>query len=265
MRVLVTGATGTLGRAVVPRLRADGCGVRGTARRVGPGGGVEGVVADLGSGAGLDQAVAGADAVVHLASATTQYRRAGEVDVAGTRRLVEASASAGVRHLVYVSIVGIDKIPLGYYRHKLAAERVVRQAEVPWSILRATQFPQLLDERLLPAASVLGVVLGDDGVTIQPVDPRDVADRLAALLDAGPTRAVEDLGGPEVLRYADVVRPWLRARGRKQRILRLRFPGRIARAMRAGALTTNAQPTGTRTWEEYLAERYGTEQVDRLS
>ncbi|MEH1124613.1 SDR family oxidoreductase [Micromonospora sp. CPCC 206061] len=261
----MTGATGTLGRAVVPRLRADRYEVRGTSRRATSGSGVEWVVADLGTGAGVDQAVAGVDAVVHLASATTQYRRAGDVDVAGTRRLVEASARAGVRHVVYVSIVGIDKVPLGYYRHKLAAERVVRKAAVPWSILRATQFPQLLDERLLPAASVLGVVLGDDGVTIQPVDPRDVADRLADLLKAGPTQSVEDFGGPEILRYDDVVRPWLRARGKRRRVLRLRFPGGIARAMRAGALTTTARPTGTRTWQDYLAERYGTGMVDQLS
>lgn len=258
MKVLVTGASGTLGGAVVPRLRADGHEVRGASRRPRSGAGVEWMVADLGSGAGLDLAVAGVEAVVHLASATTQYRRAGEVDVAGTRRLVEASARAGVRHVVYVSIVGIDKIPLGYYRHKLAAERVVRQGGVPWSILRATQFPQLLDERLLPAASVLGVLLGDSGITVQPVDPRDVADRLADLLKGGPTHDVEDFGGPEVLTYEEIAGSWLRARGKHRPMLRLRFPGKIARAMRAGALTTAAQPTGTRSWQEYLTERYGT-------
>ncbi|GAA4677856.1 nucleotide-diphosphate-sugar epimerase [Phytohabitans rumicis] len=211
---------------------------------------------DLATGEGLAEAVAGLDAVVHLASATRQYRKAAAVDVAGTRRLVTAAAQAGVRHVVYVSIVGIDRVPFGYYKHKLAAEQVVRSGPVPWTILRATQFPQLLDERLLPMASTLGVLLGDPEVKMQLVDPRDVADRIAGMLAAGPSRAIEEYGGPEVLTFAEIVEPWLRARGKRRPVLRLRLPGATVRAMRAGALTTDAVPTGTRTWREYLAERY---------
>lgn len=257
MKVLITGATGTLGRVLVPRLLADRHEIRGTSRRPGNGGGIEWAVTDFGTGAGVEEAVADTDAVVHLASATRQYRRAGEVDVAGTRRLLAACARAGVRHVGYVSIVGIDKIPLGYYQHKLAAEKVVRSGSVPWSILRATQFHEFLDEHLLPMASRLGVVLGDRGITIQPVDTRDVADRIAGMLAAGPSHAVDDYGGPEVLGYLDAVRPWLAARRTRRRVLTLRVPGKMAAAMRTGALTTGAQPTGGRTWREYLGERYG--------
>lgn len=256
MRVLVTGATGTLGRALVPRLRADRHQLRGTSRRPRAGSDVEWVVAEFGTGAGVDQAVAGTDAVVHLASAGTQYRRAGEVDEAGTRRLVDACGRAGIRHVVYVSIVGIDQIPLGYYQHKLAAEQVIRSGPVPWSILRATQFHQLLDERLLPLAGRFGVLLGDRGIMVQPVDPRDVADRIAELLAAGPRHTVDNYGGPEVLNYLDAARDWQHARKSRRPVLALRFPGKVAGAMRAGALTTSAQPTGTRTWRAYLDERY---------
>lgn len=256
MKVLVTGASGVLGRAVVPRLEQDGHEVRRSSRHPKPGW----VKADLATGEGLPEAVDGVEAVVHLASATKQYSKAGEVDVAGTRRLTNAAERAGVGHIVLVSIVGIERIPITYYRSKLAAEKVLQAGRVPWSILRATQFPQLVDERFLPLASRLGVLLTDPGITIQLVDPRDVADRIAGLLASGPTRRVENFGGPNVYTSEEIVRSWLRATGRRRPVLSLRLPGKMARAMREGALTTTELPTGTRTWEDYLAERYATVQ-----
>jgi uncharacterized protein YbjT (DUF2867 family) len=252
VKILVTGASGVLGRAVVPRLEDDGHAVRRTSRQPKPGW----VRADVATGEGLAEAVEGVDAVVHLASATRQYRKAGEVDVAGTRRLATAAGRAGVGHLLLVSIVGIDRIPFGYYRHKLAAEKALQAGGVPWSILRATQFPQLVDERFLPLASRLGVLVADPGITVQLVDPRDVADRIADLLAAGPTHRVENFGGPEIHTSEEIVRSWLRATGRRRPVLSLRLPGKTPRAMREGALTTTDKPTGTRTWRDYLAERY---------
>ncbi len=252
-RVLVTGATGTLGAAVVPRLNDDGFAVRAMSRRVRPGG--EWVAADLATGAGLADAVAGVDAVVHLASAPNQGRQMAEVDVEGTRRLVGAAAAAGVRHLLYVSIVGIDRVPLAYYRTKLAAEDVVRHAAVPWTILRATQFPHLLD-RILGGASRFGVLLADRAVVAQPVHPRDVAGRIAGRLADGPLGEIEEYGGPQVLRFDEVARQWQQARATRRPVLPLWIPGRIGRQLRAGALTTTAQPTGTLTWGDYLTETY---------
>ncbi|SCG55633.1 SDR family oxidoreductase [Micromonospora humi] len=258
MRVLVTGATGRLGRVAVPRLRDEGFSLRAVSRRPGAGGGdgdgVEWMAADLATGAGLAEAVAGTDAVLHLASSPN--RRTHEIDVLGTRRLTVAAGHAGVRHLVYVSIVGVDRVPLGYYRHKLAAEQVVAAGPVPWSVLRATQFPGFLAE-LLAGASRLGPVLGDPAVLAQPVDPGEVADRLAMLLRAGPSHRVADFGGPEVLRFDEAARSWLAARRSRRPLLPVRIPGRLGRELRAGALTTTATPTGTRTWADHLAHTYG--------
>src|SRR6185312_2968622 len=133
--VLVTGGTGTLGSAVVARLRAAGSEPRVLSRKAGPGH----LVGDLDSGAGLDEAVRGAAVVVHAAT------RPGH-DVAGTERLVAAlRRSAPGAHLVYVSIVGVDRVPLPYYREKLAVEGVVEGAGAPWTIQRITQFHTLLD------------------------------------------------------------------------------------------------------------------------
>ncbi|MFD0741290.1 hypothetical protein ACFQ1L_04555 [Phytohabitans flavus] len=113
-----------------------------------------------------------------------------------------------------------------------------------------------MDERFLPLASRLGVLVADPGIAVQLVDPRDVADRIAVLLAAGPSRQVENFGGPEVETSEEIVRAWLRATGKRRPVFSLRLPGKTPRAMREGALTTTDQPTGTRTWRAYLAERY---------
>ncbi|MGC3858814.1 SDR family oxidoreductase [Micromonospora chersina] len=254
VRVLVTGATGRLGRVALPRLRDEGHTVRAVSRRARSDAGVEWVAADLATGEGLAAAVDGVEAVLHLASSPD--RRTHQIDVLGTRRLVLAAGHAGVGHLVYVSIVGVDRVPLGYYRHKLAAEQVVAAGPVPWSVLRATQFPEFLDE-LLRSASRLGPVVGDRAVLAQPVDPGEVAGRLTALLAAGPTGRIEEFGGPEVLRYDEAVRAWRAARGSRRPLLPVRIPGRLGRELRAGGLTTTATPTGTRTWADHLADTYG--------
>ncbi|MFG2056354.1 SDR family oxidoreductase [Micromonospora sp. NPDC048930] len=254
MRVLVTGASGRLGRVVLPRLRDEGWAVRAVSRRSRADSTVEWVAADLSTGEGLAAAVAGVDAVLHLASSPT--RRTHQIDVLGTRRLVVAAGHAGVGHLVYVSIVGVDRVPFGYYRHKLAAEQVVAAGEVPWSVLRATQFPEFLEE-LLRSASRFGPTLGDRAVLAQPVDPGEVAARLVAILAAGPSGRVEEFGGPQVLRFDEAVRAWRSARRSHRPLLPVRIPGRLGRALRAGGLTTTATPTGTRTWADHLADTYG--------
>jgi uncharacterized protein YbjT (DUF2867 family) len=256
MRVLVTGAGGRLGRVVLPRLRAEGWTVRATSRRARTDASVDWVVVDLATGEGLAEAVAGVDAVLHLASSPNRARQTQRVDVLGTRRLVVAAGQAGVRHLVYVSIVGVDRVPLPYYRHKLAAEQVVAAGPVPWTVLRATQFPEFLDG-MLRGASRLGPVIGDAAVLAQPVDPGEVADRLVRRLIDGPLHGTEEYGGPEVLRFDEAVRAWNAARRSRRPLLPVRFPGKLGRALRSGGLVTEATPTGTRTWADHLADTYG--------
>ncbi|TDC39893.1 NAD-dependent epimerase/dehydratase family protein [Micromonospora sp. 15K316] len=256
MRVLVTGAAGRLGRAVLPRLLDDGFTVRATTRRPRTDPTLEWVVADLATGIGLAEAVSGMDAVLHLATMPTPGRRTYQVDVLGTRRLVVAAGRAGVRHLVFTSIVGVDEVPIPYYRHKLAAEQVVAAGPVPWSVLRATQLAEFLDE-LLRTASRLGPTIGDPGILAQPVDPGEVGVRLAARLAAGPLGGIEEFGGPEVLRFDEAVRAWRAARRSHRPLLPVRVPGRLGRLLREGGLVSTALPRGTRTWDDHLADTYG--------
>ena len=141
--ILVTGGSGTLGRGVVARLLAAGHQVRVLSRRPRPAGGTataEWVTGDLLCGDGLAGAVTGVEAIVHCAGDPRRPR----VDSNGTRNLLRAARAAGAPHLVDISIVGVDRVPYRYYQAKLQAERLIQASGLPWTILRATQFHQLV-------------------------------------------------------------------------------------------------------------------------
>jgi uncharacterized protein YbjT (DUF2867 family) len=258
-RMLVTGGTGTLGRLVVPRLRAAGRAVRVLSRRRHEAGdGIEFVVGDLATGEGIDAAVAGVGTVVHLAGSPK-----GDGDKA--RNLVRAAARAGARHLVYISVVGADRIPVvsgvdramfGYFAAKLAAERTVADAGLPWTTLRATQFHDLL-LTVAEQTARLPVLPVPAGFRFQPIDPGEVAARLVELALGPPAGLVPELAGPRVYGMDELLRGYLRARGRRRPIVPVRLPGRAASAFRAGANLAPDRAVGRRTWEDFLAERVG--------
>ena len=245
--MLVTGASGRLGAVVVPKLE-EGYRVRPMSRHAKPGW----VVGDLRTGEGLAEAVEGVDVIVHLASAPGKSQ---QTDVEGTERLLAAAKPAGVKHVVYVSINGIDRVPYRYYQAKLDTEKVVERSGVPYTILRAAQF-HVFVEMLLSASSKLGPVIIDPSWQVQPVAVEDVADRIAELIVAPATGEIIEYAGPQVLTFDEIARTWLAARHAKRPIWRLRIPGGMARAIRAGAQTTTATPTGTRSWRDYLTTKY---------
>lgn len=248
--ILVTGGTGTLGRVVAEKLVANGIEVRVLSRRPAP---ADTLYAwrtgDLHTGAGIDGAVAGVDAIVHCA---TTVRRGG--DVAATRQLVDAVRRAGSPHLVYISIAGVDRVPLFYYRAKLAAERIVEESGLPWTILRATQFHDLI-ATMSAAQKWLPVNFAVSGTSFQPVDVRDVADRLVALALGGARGRVPDLGGPQVRTARDLARAYLRSVGRRRFVVPVRMPGRAGRAYREGRHLVPGNAAGKITFEEFLSGR----------
>jgi len=257
MKVLVTGASGTLGSAVVPRLVAEGHDVVATSREPrGDDNGVAWRVVDLSTGQGLLRALEGVDTIVHAATAPYKRGYTREVDVGGTGRLVRATHQAGVTHLIYVSIVGVDRIPFGYYRTKVAAERIVRESGLGWTVLRATQFFQLIDFALT-TVDRLRIALIDPNIPAQPVDPRDVAGAVATRVGKGGANGIEEFGGPERMSLDTALATWQEARGSRRRVVRITVPGKTGRAFRAGHLATDARPTGTITWQNWLNETYG--------
>src|SRR5882757_1524679 len=204
--VLVTGATGDLGQVLVPALRAAGHSVRPMSRQPG------GVVADLTTGKGVAEAVAGADVVIHAASdrgATWQ------TDIEGTRLLTTACAAARVGHLIYVSIIGVDRNPYPYYQAKLEAERIVARGGVPYSIVRAAQFHELIAQLLGHRLRRGPVLFLPIGFSAQPLAADDLAAHLVQLVAAGPTSGTQEFVGPQRLSGREILRAW-RASGRQR-------------------------------------------------
>src|SRR6266540_5858806 len=254
--ILVTGGTGTLGRRLVPRLQKAGGDVRVLTRGSRADEyGVQFVTGDLATGEGIELAVDEVATIVHCAGSSK-----GDEDK--TRSLVRAASRAGTAHLVYISVVGADRVPIasavdramfGYFGFKLASERVVAESGLPWTTLRATQFHDLILMTVRQLAKL--PVVPAPAARFQPVDTDEVAARLVELALGQPAGLVPDLGGPRVYRLADLVRGYLRATGRRRPIISIPVPGRAARAVRAGANLTPEHAVGKRTWEEFLAER----------
>jgi uncharacterized protein YbjT (DUF2867 family) len=257
--ILITGGTGTLGRLVVPLLRDTGRPVRvlsRTARE--PADGVEYVAGDLSTGDGIAAAVAGVETILHCAGSA-------KGDEQKARTLVHAAAGAGTKHLVNISVVGADRIPVrsgidramfGYFAAQRAAEQVIAESGVPWTTLRATQFHDFV-LNAAQQASRLPVAMSFAGMRFQPIEAAEVAERLVQLTLEAPAGLVPDLAGPQAHDMTYLLRSYLQAAHKRRLILPIRPPGAAAGAIRAGANLAPDRAVGRRTWEEFLAERVG--------
>ncbi len=257
-KVLVTGGAGRLGSKVVKELTETGYSVRIMSRKRQPMdllSTTEWAHADLETGQGIADAVAGIDVIVHTASSPFKHTR--QIDVEGTRLLLEQARVAGVVHVIYISIVGIDRIPYYYYRAKLAAEELVKNSDIPWSILRATQFHYLVDLFFQAATKMPLVTLLPTDLRCQSIAESEVASRLCEIAVAGPRGRLPDLGGPEVLTAGEMAHTWLMLRGMHRRVLPLHLPGKVAQGFRRGHNTCPDQPVrGHITWTEWVQSKY---------
>jgi uncharacterized protein YbjT (DUF2867 family) len=251
LKVAVVGGTGGLGSLVVAELAARGdevVALSRSPRSAALPSGASHRRADLATGEGLGEGLDGVEVVVDASNA---LREAREVLVEGSKRLLGAEAEAGARHHVAVSIVGCDRVPMPYYRAKVAQEKAVESGGVPWSLLRATQFHSLLDWAFGRVARFR--VLPTGAARIQPIDPAAAAARLADAAHAEPSGRLPDLAGPEVLTLTELAKTWRRARGRHLLPVRIPMVGRVGRAVGDGALCDPAAAVESSSFAEWLA------------
>jgi uncharacterized protein YbjT (DUF2867 family) len=244
MRIAVAGGTGWLGRLVVAAASEAGHDVVVMSRARG---------VDLTTGRGLDEALHGADVVIDVSNVeTVSGDRATRFFETVTRNLQAAGVRAGVGHHVLVSIIGIDRVPWGYYRAKLNQEKVALAGPVPVTVLRAAQFHEFALQSLTRFGGPVAMV---PAMLSQPVAAREVAAELVRLAGGEPRGKAPELAGPEPLQMADLVRKVSRRHGPRKWVLSFPLPGEAGRAMKSGgALPDGPGLRGTQTFDQWLAE-----------
>lgn len=252
MKVAVAGGTGVLGTLLVAELARRGDEVLALSRndpRELPAGAAHQRV-DLRDGKGLAEALAGAEVVIDAWNAPPN--RGAEL-VAGSRRLLDATGEARARHLIGISIVGCDRVPLAYFKAKVTQERLLERGPVPWSLLRASQFHDLLDRAFDSAARWR--VLPTGMARLQPVDAALVAERVTGVAHAEPAGRLPDVAGPEVQTLSELAKAWRETRGRRLLPLRVPMMGKIGRPLREAALCDPAVGGEGMTFAQWLSRR----------
>jgi uncharacterized protein YbjT (DUF2867 family) len=244
VKTAVLGGKGLLGSHLVPLLAQRSYEITTTTRNPMDEGEVK---ADFLTGEGMREAITGADVVVHLVSDATKPKK---TDIDGTRRLL---AMMDGQHLVYISIVGVDRHPFSYYKAKHQTEHLIRESGVPHSILRATQFHDFI-ARIMKAACRPPLALIPKRFVFQPIDTGEVAAALAELIESQSPGLQPDLAGPEILTAEHLARTLMEAIGRERPMLNLPVPGQAARAFRDGLHTNPDRSVGSKTWSEYLEQ-----------
>ncbi|MFF2371178.1 SDR family oxidoreductase [Agromyces sp. NPDC058110] len=246
MRIAVAGGTGTVGTHVVEAVRERGHEVVVLTRSNG---------VDLVAGTGVAAALEGVDAVIDAANANARSASAAEeFFTTTTRTLLSAERAAGVGHHVTLSIVGIDRAPYGYYAGKVAQERAAEQGDVPFTIMRASQFHEFAAQ-MLGMLSFAGLHLAPR-LASQPVAAREVGQRLVELAERGPAGRSPDFAGPRREDVADMVRRLAKARGLRGPVLAVALPGKQFSAMRRGDTLPGPDAVlGTQTFDAWVAEQ----------
>lgn len=262
-KILVLGGSGVLGSAVVNVLKAQSIpfliGSRSPVKQhsystVNLSTESPWMRVDLVSGSGLAEALTGVDTVLHLASGQGKIGHE-SFEMAITRKLLDAIKRSGVKQLIYSSIVGVDKIPFSYYRAKLEAESLIRQSQVPYTILRATQFHNLIDYWI---SKLLALPLGfvPKSVQFQPIDVNAVAHKLVELAEAGNQQAILNQGGPELRTLGSLTEQWMIYRKVSKPIVSIPAIGKVMHSLVNGDNTCSELDASSKSWEEYLSGRY---------
>ncbi len=252
-KALVTGASGVLGKELCKILQRENVLYRAAGRSKVER--AEWCFMDLGTGKGIEEAVKDVDTIFHCASATKSFDA--KVDVDGTKLLLDAAKQNGVKHFIYISIVGTDKVEVSYYDYKTRTEEVIKQSGISYSILRATQFHELMDF-CFSTLFILPVCFVPRGLIFQLIEARVVAEKMVGLSKASPLNATLNLGGAEVQTMRALAEQWLQAQNKKRWLINIPPMGNWMKQIANGNLTCTEVATDSITWPQWLEKKYKT-------
>ncbi|MFG2512300.1 SDR family oxidoreductase [Streptomyces sp. NPDC048584] len=209
MKIAVFGGTGLIGSKVVGKLNAAGHEAVPHSQSTG---------VNVLTGEGLEEAAAGADVIVNLTNSPTFDEASPAFFRTSMEKLLAAAEKAGAGHFVILSIVGVDRVPLDYYRAKALQEELLAAGPVPYSIVRATQFMEFVDAIL--SWTTEGDTVRLPGTPVQVIAAEDVADAVAEVAAGAPLGGIRDIAGPEVLPLDELGRITVAARGGGHTVVR---------------------------------------------
>lgn len=251
MRILVTGSTGQLGSAIVNQLKGSDYKVRLTSRKKPEGiGHCEWVYSDLLSGEGLEEAVNDVEVIIH--AATSPIKNSKIIEVSGFEQFL--SKIQHIKHFIYPSIVGIEEIPLKYYKLKYEAEELLKNSSIPYTIVRATQFHHFVENLLLSKPHFKRYLI-PGSIKFQSVDVGEFGDHLIGLMNNGPQGKTDDFGGPKIMTLREMAEQKIKINNETNKVFSFSIPGTLYNSFLEGKNTNDNQKIGKITFEEFLRNK----------
>ncbi len=247
----MTGSTGQLGSALLNQLKGSDYIVKITSRRKPEGiGHFEWVYSDLLSGEGIEEAVNDVDVIIHAATSPTKDSK--NFEVTGFENFL--SKLQHIKHFIYPSIVGIEEIPLKYYKLKYEAEELLKNSSIPYTIVRATQFHGFVENLLLSKPLFKRYIIPGN-IKFQSVSVDEFAKNLIDFINKGPQGRTDDFGGPDIMTLREMAELKIKINNETNKVLSISLPGKLYKSFCGGKNTNSIQKVGKITFEEHLGKK----------
>jgi len=257
-KVLVTGGNGHLGKHIVSSLPSKGYhpAVLTTRTIHSESSQVQFFTGDLFENKGLKEATVGAEVIIHCASNPRNFK---QIDIEGTKNLLDAIDKNVTKHFIYISIVGIDKSDYPYYGAKLEVEDIIAKSGIPFTILRTTQFHDFVFNMIKTLEDQNSenedFMIIPSGIKFQSIAVHEVADLLVSFALEKPKGLLEDCGGPEVFSFEKMVESYLGINQKNKGIKLVESEDVRHKLFMTGINLCPNQNLGKETWEEFLNKK----------
>lgn len=252
-KILITGANGDLGQHLIKILENEFPLILCTRRQKNKTAeGIEWRKFDLENPTSIS--MDGVKTIFHLASSIE--KKSFKIDVEGTKNLLEQALKNNVKHFIFISIVGVGRLPTKYFRIKNQVEHEIQQSGIPYTILRATQFFPFFEQEIIKYLR-FPIAFLPSGILYQPIETSIVAKKMVEISLAGPLNSILEIGGPEVVNFGEAARILMESRSVSKPIVNvpLSLLGKLGKELKNGVLTTNESNQDSATWTEWLKNK----------
>lgn len=250
-KVLVTGGSGTLGREVVDKLLSqqyETSILTSKENTVMPRG-CRIYIGDLEKNTGLKEALENIDIIIHCAS---NPQNSLKVDIEGTKNLINATNRNRISRIIYISIVGVVKSDYPYYKTKVAVENMIKECGIPFTILRTTQFHNLILNIINGLERINGIINVPEGMKFQSIDVGEVAGYLVEMISEDDCGLLQERGGPEILGIEEMVKSYLEVSGLKNTFKLCEIKNERNDMFSSGINLCPSNNFGKITWRQFL-------------